>query len=166
MIRRTPEEKQRLIRKYKKMLTPPVLARANLSRGRLVFSKTCQQCHTLFGEGAKIGPDLTGSNRADVHYILENSVDPSAVIGRDYQLVNVVTKKGRLVAGIVVEETDRALTLQTPTERVVLSRADIEERKLSPVSMMPEGQLEKLTAEELRNLVAYLGSKNQVPLPK
>jgi putative membrane-bound dehydrogenase-like protein len=165
-VRRTPEEKQRLIRKYKKMLTPQVLAKADLSHGRLVFSKTCQQCHALFGEGHKIGPDLTGSNRFDLHYILENSVDPSAVIGRDYQLVNVVTKKGRLVSGIVVEETERALTLQTPTERVVVSKADIEERKVSPVSMMPEGQLEKLRADELRDLVAYLASKKQVPLPK
>ena len=165
-VRSTPEEKQRLIRKYKKMLTRQVLAKADLAHGRLVFSKTCQQCHVLFGEGHKIGPDLTGSNRFDLHYILENSVDPSAVIGRDYQLVNVVTKKGRLVSGIVVEETERALTLQTPTERVVVSKADVEERKVSPVSMMPEGQLEKLSFAELRDLVAYLASKKQVPLPK
>ena len=163
-VRQTPAEKKKLIEKYKKMLTPQVLAKADRSHGRLIFSKTCQQCHMLFGEGHKIGPDLTGSQRADLHYILENSVDPSAVIGRDYQLVNVYTKKGRLVAGIVVEETDRAVTLQTPTERVVVSKADIEERKVSPVSMMPEGQLEKLTADELRDLVGYLGSPKQVPL--
>ena len=88
------------------------------------------------------------------------------MIGKDYQLVNVFTKKGRLVSGIVVEETDRAVTLQTLTERVVLAKADIEERQVSPVSMMPEGQLEKLTPTELRDLVGYLASKKQVPLPK
>ena len=59
-----------------------------------------------------------------------------------------------------------AVTVQTATERVVLPKADIEDRQVSNVSMMPEGQLEKLTAEELRDLVAYLASKKQVPLPK
>ena len=155
-----------LIEKYKQMLTPEVLAKADLSQGRLLFSRTCMQCHTLFGEGAKIGPDLTGSNRTDLHYLLENSVDPSAVIGRDYLLNNVFTKKGRLVSGIIVEETDRAVTVQTLTERVVVPKVDIEERQVSNVSMMPEGQLEKLKPDELRDLVAYLASKKQVPLPK
>ena len=71
----------------------------------------------------------------------------------------------RLVSGIIVEETERALTVQTATERIVLAKADIEERKVSNVSMMPEGQLEKMTTEELRDLVGYLASKTQVPLP-
>jgi putative membrane-bound dehydrogenase-like protein len=164
-VRQTPGEKKKLIEKYKRMLTTDVLAKADRPNGRLIFSRTCQQCHTLFGEGAKIGPDLTGSNRADLHYVLENSVDPSAVIGRDYQLNNIFTKKGQLVAGIIVEETERALTVQTPTERVVLSKADIEDRQVAKVSMMPEGQLEKLTRDELRDLVGYLASKEQVPLP-
>lgn len=165
-IRQSPGEKKALIDKYKGMLTPAVLAKADLAHGRLIFSKTCAQCHRLFGEGASIGPDLTGSDRANLHYVLENSVDPSAVIGNDYRLTNIVTKKGRLIAGIIVEETERALTVQTATERFVLSKADVDERTQSNVSMMPEGQLEKLTPEELRDLVGYLASKQQVPLPK
>src|SRR5262249_34539188 len=79
---------------------------------------------------------------------------------------NIFTKKGRLVSGIIVEETDRAVTVQTLTERVVVPKVDIEERQVSNVSMMPEGQLEKLKPDELRDLVAYLASKKQVPLPK
>src|SRR5690349_2883964 len=55
------------------------------SRGRAVFAKTCQQCHTLFDTGGKVGPDLTGSNRSDLGYILENMVDPNAVIPNDYR---------------------------------------------------------------------------------
>ena len=120
----------------------------------------------LFGEGHKIGPDLTGSDRANLHYILENSVDPSAVIGSDYRLVNILTRKGRLVAGIVVAENDRAVTVQTATERITLAKDDIEERNLSNVSMMPEGQVEQMTFTELRDLVRYLATKEQVPLPE
>jgi putative heme-binding domain-containing protein len=165
-VRQTPAEKKALIEKYKKMLTPQVLAKANLPQGRVIFNKTCAQCHKLYGEGHSIGPDLTGSDRANLHYILENSVDPSAVIGSDYRLTNIVTTKGRLVAGIIVEETDRAVTVQTATERIILPKDEIEERKVSNVSMMPEGQLEKLMPDELRDLVGYLASKQQVPLPK
>jgi putative heme-binding domain-containing protein len=119
----------------------------------------------LYGEGHKIGPDLTGSDRANLYYVLENSVDPSAVIGGDYRLTNVTTSKGRLIAGIIVEETERALTMQTATEKVVVPASEIESRVVSNVSMMPEGQLEKMTPNELRDLVAYLATKTQIPLP-
>jgi mono/diheme cytochrome c family protein len=67
-IRQTPAEKTALIAKYKALLTPQALAGANLPQGRAVFNRTCYQCHTLFGAGNKIGPDLTGSNRFDLHY--------------------------------------------------------------------------------------------------
>src|SRR5262249_46880379 len=119
-----------------------------------------------YGEGHSIGPDLTGSDRANLHYILENSVDPSAVIGNDYRLTNITTSKGRLIAGIIVEETERARTVQAAAESIGVAKDEIERRKGANVSMMPEGQLEKLTTEELRDLVGYLGSKTQVPLPK
>jgi putative heme-binding domain-containing protein len=165
-IRTTPGEKKAQITKYKKLLTAEVLAKADASRGRLVYNKMCAQCHMLYGEGKKIGPDLTGSGRYDLHYVLENIIDPSAVIGRDYQLTNIVTKGGRLVAGIVVEETDRAVTIQSATERITLAKDDIDERVLSPVSMMPEGQIEQMTFPELRDLVRYLATKEQVPLVK
>lgn len=163
-VRQSSAEKKSLIAKYKALLTAEVLKKADPSHGRAVYQRTCFQCHTLFGEGNKIGPDLTGSNRTDLHYVLENIIDPSAVIGRDYQLTNIVTANGRLIAGIIVEETDRALTLQTANEKLVISRADVEERQVLPISMMPEGQIEQLTFTELRDLVAYLASKEQVPL--
>jgi putative heme-binding domain-containing protein len=164
-IRSSSAERKALIAKYKNMLTPDVVAKADAGNGRLVFKRLCSQCHILYGAGTKIGPDLTGSNRADLHYVLENVIDPNAVIGRDYQLTNITTTTGRLVSGIVVEETERAVTVQTATERLVLAKSDIDERRLSPVSMMPEGQLEQMTLNELRDLLRYLATKEQVPLP-
>ena len=80
------------------------------------------------GEGQAIGPDLTGSQRGNLDYILENAVDPSGSIGSDYRLTNITTAKGRLLAGIVIEETDRALTVQTATEKVIVPKGEIEER--------------------------------------
>jgi putative heme-binding domain-containing protein len=165
-IRQTPTEKKVLIAKYKALLTPQALAGANLPQGRAVFNRTCYQCHTLFGAGNKIGPDLTGSNRFDLHYVLENLIDPSAAIADDYRLTNIVTAGGRLISGIIVEETQRAVTVQTAAERLVLAKSDIEERRRLSISMMPEGQIEQLSFTELRDLVGYLASKEQVPLPK
>jgi putative heme-binding domain-containing protein len=164
-IRQTSKAKKALIAKYKAALTPKALKKASLNRGRLVFSRTCMKCHIMFGEGGKIGPDLTGSNRANLDYVLQNVLDPSASIGKGYQLTNVISADGRLVAGIVIEETAAAVTLQTVNEKVVLPRGDIETMKASPISMMPEGQFDKLSKDDVRDLVAYLASPLQVFLP-
>jgi putative membrane-bound dehydrogenase-like protein len=148
----------------KKDLGPRVLARANLGNGRRVYSKTCQNCHRLFGTGGQIGPDITGSNRANIDYILENILDPSAVVGRDYQVTVVALQNGQVIQGLLKQETDSALTIQTINDKVVVPKSEIEERTLSNVSMMPERQLETLTKDEVRDLIAYLGSPSQVVL--
>jgi putative heme-binding domain-containing protein len=141
------------------------LKQADLSHGRATYAKTCGACHQLHGEGGKIGPDLTGSNRADLDYLLANLLDPSAIVGRDYQTTIVITDDGRSIAGIVVQETPTSVTLQTPTERVTVSLDEIESRVLSPQSLMPENQLAQLALEAARDLVAYLRHPTQVPLP-
>lgn len=158
-VRQTSAEKKQLIETYKARLTPEVVAKADVAAGRVVFEKTCMQCHALYGQGGKIGPDLTGSDRANLHYVLENLIDPGAVIGRDYQLTNIFTEQGRLISGIIVEETERAVTVQTANERLVLPKEDIETRQVAPVSMMPEGQVERFSFDELRDLIGYLARK-------
>ena len=65
-IRETNSDKKAQIAQFKSWLTPDFVKKADLSDGRFVFSRTCQQCHTLFDTGGKVGPDLTGSNRADL----------------------------------------------------------------------------------------------------
>jgi putative membrane-bound dehydrogenase-like protein len=155
-LRQSSAEKKKLIEDYKLRLSNDVIARADVPNGKRVFDKHCALCHKLHSEGGIIGPDLTGSDRKNLHYVLENMLDPSAVVGRDYQLTNFLLHDGRLVAGIVVEETARAVTVQTANERLVLAKDDIDQRKTSKVSMMPEGLIEKLTAEELRDLAGYL----------
>jgi putative membrane-bound dehydrogenase-like protein len=160
------QEKTRLMVKYKSLLTADVLAKADRSRGRLVFKQTCLSCHRLFDEGGDVGPELTGSQRANLDYLLENVLDPSAVVAREYQVTVVETKDGRVLTGIVKQETDKVLTLQTPNEKVTLPKQEIHSRTKSAVSMMPEGMFDKLTNDEVRDLIAYLSSLEQVELPK
>lgn len=161
--RPTAQEKLVLMAKYKALIAADA-ASADASRGRLVFERTCQQCHTLYDVGGDVGPNLTGSDRANLDYILENVLDPSATVAREYHLTTVATADGRVISGILREQTDKTVTIQTVNERVVLPRDEVEALQESPVSMMPEGLLEKLSPEEVRDLVAYLASKAQVPL--
>ena len=131
--------------------------------GRSVFAKTCQQCHVLFGTGGNVGPELTGSNRGDLDYVLANVYDPSALIGKDYQAHVVVTKDGRVLTGIVRSEDADAITLVTTTETLVVPKVQVEERATSETSMMPEGLWANLSDHEVRSLLAYLASPGQVP---
>jgi putative membrane-bound dehydrogenase-like protein len=153
------------IAKFKTVLTPAFLRTANLPNGRSLYNVTCGTCHTLFGQGQQIGPDLTGSNRADLDYVLENIVNPNGLIGKDYELHLITLKDGRSVAGMVRQETESALTVQSLTGSDTVAKKDITKHETPGFSMMPPGQLTAFTPEQQRDLVAYLASPSQVPLP-
>jgi putative heme-binding domain-containing protein len=138
---------------------------ADRKHGRLLFARTCASCHTLFGEGAKIGSDLTGSQRTNPEYLLTKLIDPSAVVARDYQMTIITTTSGRTLSGLVKEENDKTLTLQTQNEAIRLDKSEIEQRQRSLQSMMPDGLLAPLTLAEVRDLIAYMSGSGQVPLP-
>jgi putative heme-binding domain-containing protein len=98
-------------------------------------------------------------------YVLENLVDPSAIVARDYQLTVIQTQDGRVLNGIIVQEDGEVVAIQTQNERLSLPAREIEAREKSSLSLMPEGLIEKLSPAELRELVAYLASPEQVALP-
>lgn len=165
IVRETPQDKQRLIQQYRQALSRKGSPPPDLSLGRAVFSRQCQQCHVLFDVGRKVGPELTGSNRANLDYVLSNVLDPNALIGKDYQVQVIVTQNGRTLNGVVKAEDPDKLVLATANEEVVISKADIEERVVSDKSMMPEDLIRTMSDGEFRALVAYLASPQQVPLP-
>jgi putative heme-binding domain-containing protein len=164
--RATTADRVAMIARFKEHLTPDKLAQADLGHGRAVFAKTCAACHTLFDAGGKIGPELTGSQRSNLDYVLSNALDPSAVVARDYQMTLVQTADGRVLSGIIKREDDFSLEVQSATELVVVPKGEIESRQTTANSMMPEGLLLSLGEAEVRDLVAYLASPRQVPLPK
>jgi putative heme-binding domain-containing protein len=164
--RPTAEDRVTLIAEFKQKLTDDVLAAADRSRGRSVFAKTCATCHTLFDAGGRIGPELTGSQRDNLDYILSNVLDPSAVMANEYRMQLIQTADGRVLNGIVKAEDAAGVTLQTATEQVVVPKDEIEVRQTTPNSMMPDGLLAQLTPQEVRDLVAYLRGAKQVELPK
>ncbi|HEV8606477.1 MAG TPA: c-type cytochrome [Tepidisphaeraceae bacterium] len=164
-VKSSPEDKLREMARIREIVNAAKPEQVSAGRGRLIFTKTCAQCHTLFGDGGKVGPDLTGSGRGDVEYILTNVVDPNAVVGKDYQVWLIRTKKKRLISGIISREDENAITVLSETETIVLPRSEIERMKQADVSMMPEGLLSGLEKGDLLDLIAYLRSPGQVALP-
>ncbi|MDX1928218.1 MAG: family 16 glycoside hydrolase [Pirellulaceae bacterium] len=163
-VRKSSAEKLKQMEAYKQLVSDSKLPKPDESFGRAVYAKTCQRCHTLYGIGQKIGPDLTGSNRANLDYLLENLLDPSAVMANEYRQSILLTDSGQVITGIVRSETDKAVTIQTAEATVVVPKDEIERRTVSEQSMMPDDQLNQFSDHEKRSLIAYLRGKSQVPL--
>jgi len=131
--------------------------------GKVLFTATCAKCHTLFGEGGKVGPELTGYERDKAAFWAENIVDPSAAIREEYTQFIIKTKDGRILTGVVAEQQARTVMLATPEgQRMQLDRDQIEKMKASPISLMPEDLLKPLSEQQIRDLFAYLMSKTPV----
>ena len=162
-IRETPAARTRLIADFKRRLTPSVLNAADRSAGRVHFEKLCANCHRLFDAGTAIGPDLTGAQRTNLDYLLLNLLDPSSSISQDFQMHVIETADGRVITGMIVEERDESITIQTANERIVLPADEVERRVPSGASMMPEGLLQHLSQDDVRDLFAYLAGEHQTP---
>ncbi|HTH48935.1 MAG TPA: dehydrogenase, partial [Candidatus Limnocylindria bacterium] len=165
VVRATAADKRAAIARFRTQLTPSSLGAAELSRGRQTFRQLCAPCHRLYGEGGQVGPDLTGSGRASLDYLLDNVVDPSAVVPADFRMAVVTLKDGRVLNGVLREPNARTVTIQTQTERAVVERTEIASLETSEQSMMPEGLLESLKPNDARDLLAYLMHQGQVALP-
>jgi putative membrane-bound dehydrogenase-like protein len=149
--------------KYRNLLADHALAAGDLKKGKTLFQNTCGSCHKMYGEGEVMGPDLTGSNRTDVDYILMNVLEPSAEIQDDYKMVVITTRDGRTFSGNVISENQRQLTLRiVGQEPIIINKSTIQSREVTPVSMMPPGLFENLTEKEIVDLVAYLGTNKPV----
>ncbi len=165
-LRDTPEAKKQELAKWQSQLTKDAIAKADPRKGRLIFSGVCAACHKLYGQGNAIGPDLTGSDRHNLDYLLGNIVDPNALVPADYRVSVLKLKDGRVISGVIPEQNERTLTVQTPTERVTVERTQVLENQQLPSSLMPEGLLSALGEENVRHLFAYLMGYEQVELPQ
>ena len=143
--------------KYRTLLDEAAIRAASAARGHDVFQRTCGACHKLYGEGGTIGPDLTGSNRANLDYLLLNVLNPNAEVPDAYKMIVVTTRDGRTYSGTIAAETDRQLTLRViGRDAVALNKSEIQSREATAVSMMPPGLFEALRDREVLDLVAYL----------
>ena len=125
--------------------------------GRAVFKKVCAQCHTIYGEGATVGPDLTSSGRSTYEQLLSNVFDPSLVIGAGYESTTVVTTTGRSLTGLVAENNAQRIVLKMPGGGLqIIPRNEVEYTAVSKLSMMPEGLENLMNRRDLADLFAFL----------
>jgi putative heme-binding domain-containing protein len=155
-VRKSPAEKEAAMKKWTALLTPARLAGADLVSGEAAFQRACAACHVLFGRGGKLGPELTGTDRRNTFYLLENILDPGAVVPIDYRVMILEKKDGTVLAGSLVEQNEQVVTLQTTTERVTVPRRKIKRLERGLVSTMPEGLLQVFSEQEVVDLVAFL----------
>jgi len=127
--------------------------------GKQIFDHACARCHTLFGKGGKVGPDLTTYRRDDLETMLLNIVNPSAEIREGYTTLVVATTDGRILTGVLVEEDKNVVVLRSGDgKEMTLARAEIDAMRASRSSIMPEGLLKEYSDQQIRDLFAYLRS--------
>jgi putative heme-binding domain-containing protein len=125
--------------------------------GETVFQRLCIQCHTIYDRGHEVGPDLTTNGRASFEQLVSNVFDPSLVIGKAYQVMMIVTHDGRMLSGIVTEDSPQQITLKMQGGREeTVARNNVKYTQQSELSMMPEGVEQLFDRRELADLFAFL----------
>ena len=127
--------------------------------GKPRFVERCAKCHSLFGVGERVGPDLTSYQRSDLPNMLLAVVNPDAEIREGYENHLVVTDDGRTLTGILVDQDLQTIVIRGADGQVfTMSRESIDAMEVMKASMMPTGVLRDLTDVQIRDLFAYLRS--------
>ena len=125
--------------------------------GVAVFRNVCGQCHKIYGEGQEVGPEVTLNGRGSYEQLLSNVFDPSLVIGPSYQATTIATTDGRVLTGLVVENSPQRVVLKLQGGKTeTVARSNVEESKVSPLSLMPEGIEAQITPKEMADLFAFI----------
>jgi len=132
------------------------LANADLVAGHGLFTANCAKCHRLFGQGERLGPDLTGSQRNNKAYWLQNILAPSAEVGEGFRMSIILLTDGRTLSGVITEKNVASFKLTTQTDVQLVRLDDVEEIRQSDQSLMPEGLLDSLTEKQKIDLFGYL----------
>jgi putative heme-binding domain-containing protein len=152
----TPAEAQRSIESRKRVLQH---SGGTPYAGYRVFQRQCAKCHKLFGEGGEVGPDLTSYKRNDLDGMLLAIVSPSAEIREGFETYQAFTEDGRALTGFIADQDANVVVLKTAEGQAIsLERKGIETMVRSPKSVMPDGLLDGLSDQEVRDLFAYLRS--------
>ena len=153
LAKAAPPPRGEVIQAFQSSLTLP----ANARRGAELFAKNCQTCHERQGKGHRVGPDLSSVASRPASALLHDILDPNRNLSPDYVNFLVVTKQGKVLSGLLVEETATSLKLKhaDAAEETIL-RSEVDELRSSGRSLMPEGLEQVLGAQGLADLLAFL----------
>ncbi len=135
----------------------------NPRTGKKLFMQNCGRCHLLFDEGGRIGPDLTPFARDNLERMLISVVNPSLEIREGFENYVVVTNDGRVLNGFPADKDNQIVILRgVDGQNMILKKDDIDEMRVMPQSVMPEGALKLLNEQQIRDLFAYLRATQPV----
>lgn len=157
--------REEALARWRQRLTPEKIKTGNLREGQSLYAQTCGSCHKLYGAGGNLGPELTGSGRQNLEYLLENILFPSAVVPVEFRQTTVSLKDGRSLSGVVRSRTAGKLVLEMVGETITVNRDEISTEETSPLSIMPEGLLDALAERQVIDLIAFLMSTSP-PSPR
>jgi putative membrane-bound dehydrogenase-like protein len=148
-------------------LLPLTRKTGDAAAGKLVFRNHCAKCHTHSGEGARVGPDLTGMAVHPKDHLLVEIMDPSRSVEGNYRQYVLTTRDGRVLTGLLASESKTAVELiDAEAKKQVVQRDDIDELQATTKSLMPEGFEKQLSAQDVANLLEFLTQRGQyLPLP-
>jgi putative heme-binding domain-containing protein len=133
----------------------------NRENGKQIFMLHCGSCHKLFNDGGSIGPDLTGYDRRNTTDFIMNTVDPNAEIREGYVMYQIDTNDGRHIVGKLIGQDGSTYTLQPLAGGpVTIQQAHIKNKTAQSISLMPEGLLDTMKDQEIRDLFAYITQLN------
>ena len=139
--------------RIKAVITKP----GDADKGKAIFTQRCFICHTLFNQGGKIGPELTGYERANTDFWLTAILDPSLEIREGFGAYIAKLKNGQALMGIMAKQDATSIALKDMAAQLHTIKTDeIESLEASPISLMPEGLLNGVSDGDLRDLFAYL----------
>lgn len=138
------------------------IGEGDAERGHLLFSKAqCANCHRFGSFGDSTGPDLTSiASRFSHRELIESVIDPSKVVSDQYRTQTILTQDGQQFTGMLVRESDGYTVLQSDGKKIEIADSEVDQIKQDKVSAMPEGLLDDLSPEEIRDLFAYMLSSN------
>ena len=149
----TPAEKRAVIDRYRESLTDS----PDLDRGRAVFRRECAVCHRAGGEGHDVGPALATIRGRTPAEVLEHILDPNREVSPHYLEYVVVTLDGLVKTGAIGSETPTSITLRQPEgKQETVLRQDIDSLTSSGKSLMPEGLEQKVSPQEMADLIGFL----------
>jgi putative heme-binding domain-containing protein len=148
-----PAGRKEVLEKYRAALA----MKGDAVKGKAVFAKACAACHRIADVGTAVGPDVSDLRTKTPEMILTDVLNPNAAIDSNFVSYTVVTKAGRVLTGLLAEETASSVTLRRADNQTdVVLRRDVDEIASTGQSLMPEGMEQNVTVAEMADLIAFL----------
>jgi putative heme-binding domain-containing protein len=142
---------------------PALKLNGDVEKGLAVFEKSCAACHKLERKGTQVGADLKAIREKGPEAVMLNILDPNREINPRFLTYTATTTEGRVITGMILEETPNNLTIrQADGVAVPLNRTEIDEIESTGMSYMPEGLESQIDHQAMAHLLAYLMSAGNV----